>query len=269
MKTCELQKPILIPGPCAAESREQVLLTAKMALDRKIEAIRVSLTKPRTRPSWKGVGREGIPWLVEVAEMGIMPGTEVMLPQEAEDIMNAMEQVRGRKRLYLWLGARDQNDKIQELVGSLIKGVDWVILGIKNQPWRDEDHWEGIIEHVLSGGADKSQLVLCHRGFAPGSNGYRNNPDFSMAMRIKEKSGRLPMLLDPSHIGGDVTNVLEVTKEAMRYKHPVNGLGFDGLQIEVHPDPINAETDKKQQLTWRQFDSLIEDLGIKKLALVS
>ncbi len=259
MNTCELQKPILIPGPCAAESREQVLYTARMALERNIEICRFSLDKPRTRPGWKGIGEAGIPWLVEVAEMGLVPGTEVMLPKDAENIMNALVRVGGRKRLYIWLGSRNQNDEIQKDVGSVISGEDWVMLGIKNQMWNDQDHWEGIVEHVLSGGAKREQLILCHRGFAPKLNGFRNTPDFPMAMRVKQKFD-LPMLVDPSHIGGNVENVLKIAKLAMEYKDPQTGLGFDGLKIEVHPNPIDAETDKGQQLTWAQFDTFLDNL---------
>lgn len=260
MSICELQKPIIIPGPCAIESREHVIFTAEMALARGLEIGRLTIEKPRTRPGWKGVGEEGIPWLIEAAEMGLTPGTEVMLPERAEEVINAMSKIRGRKRLYLWLGARNQNDEIQKAVGSIIKGEDWIILGIKNQPWSDENHWEGIIEHVLNGGADKSQLLLIHRGFAPSLNGFRNVPDFAMAMRIRRSSG-LPMLVDPSHIGGNTENVLKIARIAMEYRE--DSSKFDGLQIEVHPDPKKAKTDANQQLTWGQFDRLMDDLKIR------
>jgi 3-deoxy-D-arabino-heptulosonate 7-phosphate (DAHP) synthase len=122
---------------------------------------------------------------------------------------------------------------------------------IKNQPWFSQDHWEGIIEHALDGGISPEKLILCHRGFVsniPHSDGYRNTPEFDMAMRVKEKTG-LPMIFDPSHIGGSAVNVAKVTLEAQNY-------AFDGVIVEVHPDPKQALTDAKQQLTWTEFDNL-------------
>lgn len=257
----EAEQLTVIPGPCAAESRDQVVQTASEALRRNLKTIRSSLWKPRTKPGFEGVGEEGIPWLVEVAQMGIAPGTEVLLPEHAERVMNAMETVRGRKRLLLWIGSRNQNHMIQQEIGRVVGGADWVTLGIKNQPWSDETHWDGIIDHVLKGGAREDQLIIVHRGFAPSSNGFRNPADLPMAMKIKEGRGnRIPMLIDISHIGGFVESVLNVAKEAMSFRK--ENKKFDGLMVEVHPDPIHALTDAKQQLTWRRFDMLMDELKI-------
>lgn len=260
----------IIPGSCAAESREQVLQTAYEILERNLRDMRASLWKPRTKPGFEGVGEKGIPWLVEVAQMGIAPGTEVLLPSHAEKVMNAMETIRGSKRLFLWIGSRNQNHMIQQEIGSVAGGADWVTLGVKNQPWSDEDHWKGIIDHVLQGGAREDRLILIHRGFAPAANGLRNPADFPMAMRIKESMGnRIPMLVDPSHIGGSAENAEMIAKESMSFRNE-NGNKFDGLMIEVHPDPERAITDAKQQLTWRRFDLLMERLNINRnYALVS
>ena len=111
------------------------------------------------------------------------------------------------------------------------------------------------------GGIDKNQLIVCHRGFTPNGvnpHGFRNVPDYAMAMKIKNKT-KLPMLFDPSHTGGSVNNVLKIAKESSKYD-------FDGMVIEVHTDPINALTDAKQQLTWEQFDTLLPILKFRNKA---
>lgn len=249
------RKPIVIAGPCAAESREQVCQTIEEAKKRNIDAVRLSLWKPRTAPSFDGVGEEGIPWLIEVAKMGLTPATEVMLPSDAESVINAVIKNTNEKIL-IWLGSRNQHHRIQAEIGRVIAGEPRAMLMIKNQMWPDKAHWEGIIDHVLSGGASEDQLLLCHRGFAPSINGFRNTPDFSMALSLKEKR-KIPMLLDPSHIGGTVQNVMEIARQGMTYRE--NGIGFDGIIIEVHPDPKNAMTDSKQQLSWNMLDVLLAE----------
>ena len=151
----------------------------------------------------------------------------------------------------LWIGARNQNHYIQREIARVAASDKRVLLMVKNQPWSNEDHWEGIVGHVLSGGIDKARVILCHRGFIPnGVNpfGYKNVPDYEMAMRIKHTSG-LPMIFDPSHTGGTVDKVLQIMDEAMKHE-------FDGIIVEVHPDPTHALTDAKQQLTWKEFDQL-------------
>lgn len=256
MNRIESKEFMMIAGPCAAETRDVVVKTAEAAKIRAIDIVRLSLWKPRTRPSFEGVGEAGIPWLMEAAQMGLIPATEVLLPFHADRVIDAVVK-SSASRVLIWLGARNQNHIIQREIGRVIAGEERVMLMIKNQPWADRAHWEGIIDHVLSGGARKEQLLLCHRGFAPSSNGLRNTPDFEMAMDIKEKTG-LPMLFDPSHTGGSVPNVLQLAEAAIRDSR--NGLGFNGLVLEVHPDPTQALSDKDQQLTWGEFDGLLKSL---------
>lgn len=258
MNRIESKEPIIIAGPCAVESRDFALNTAEAAKKRAIDIVRLSLWKPRTRPSFEGVGEAGISWLVEVAQMGLTPATEVLFPSHADSVIDAVIK-NTPSRVLIWLGSRNQNHILQREIGRVIVGEERVMLMIKNQPWADRAHWEGIVDHVLSGGARKEQLLICHRGFAPGTNGLRNNPDFEMSMDIKDKTG-LPMLFDPSHTGGSVPNVLELTEAAV--KHRRNGLGFDGLMVEVHPDPTQALSDKDQQLTWEEFDRLMKKVKV-------
>ncbi len=253
MKNKKLKKLIIIAGPCAAESKQQIMASLKEAKKRQVDFVRISLWKPRTKPGFDGLGKSGIPLLIEAVKMGVNPATEVLLPNHAKMIMDAVLPVLKKGKLLLWIGARNQNHLVQQKIAKVASKDDRVILLVKNQPWTDEKHWEGIIEHVLTGGVSKNRLILCHRGFIP--NGHnplelRNVPDYEMSMRIKSKVN-LPMIFDPSHTGGSVFNVLKLANEASKYD-------FDGVMIEVHPDPINALTDAKQQLSWEQFDKLVK-----------
>lgn len=251
----EREKTVII-GPCAAESREQVLDSARQIKERGYKIMRSSLWKPRTRPGYFGVGSEGTAWFAEVTNMGITIGTEVMLPQHVSDVINGVDKNGGDPRnILLWLGSRNQNQFIQSEIARRTQeeAPENVKILIKNQPWADEKHWLGIVDHVASAGISPSRIILCHRGFYPNGDPnpdkFRNIPNFEMAMRIKEKT-KLPMILDPSHIGGSVENVFKTVKLASDYD-------FDGMMIEVHPNPKNAETDKDQQLSFSQLDSLL------------
>lgn len=247
-------KKIIIAGPCAAESEAQIIFSAKEAKKRDIEFLRVSLWKPRTKPGFDGLGEEGIKLLVKVAKMGVNPATEVIIPSHAEKVINEVLNVSPNSKVLLWIGARNQNHYIQQEIARVVNNEKRVILMVKNQPWPSLEHWEGIIEHVLHGGISPKNLLICHRGFSPNGHpnphGYRNVPDYEMSMKIKQKFG-LPMLFDPSHTGGSVKNVFRIAKEAKKYP-------FDGMIIEVHPNPKEAKSDAQQQLTWKEFDKLIK-----------
>lgn len=255
---------MIIAGPCSAESETQVMESAHMAQQRGLTHLRASLWKPRTEPGFDGVGKAGIPWFAEIALMGLVPATEALTAENAESVINAISG-RLNRNVLVWIGSRNQNHKEQQEIGQVVKGDPNTILLIKNQPWEDERHWLGIVKHVVHGGADPNQILLCHRGFAPARNGFRNPPDFDMAMRVKETTG-LPMLIDPSHIGGSIEKVLEIARQASHFE--VNGVTFDGLMVEVHPDPTQALTDKAQQLSWREFDHLLDEVRGRQLQLV-
>jgi 3-deoxy-D-arabino-heptulosonate 7-phosphate (DAHP) synthase len=253
---------IIIAGPCAAETREQVLKSAKEAKKRGVKILRASLWKPRTEPGFDGVKEEGIPWLVEVAQMGLTPGTEVLNARNTKAVLSAIAKNVSNPSALIWIGARNQNHDEQVAIARAVKKYPWARFMFKNQPWRHEKHWRGILKHVLASKIGKDKLFLSHRGFDPGTDEprdpkqLRNFPDYPMAMRIKTEED-VRMIIDPSHMGGTVENVIKVTKEAMRHKE--GGIGFDGFIFEVHPDPKIAWTDAKQQLTWEQFDELMEE----------
>lgn len=243
---------LLIIGPCAAESREQIAASIKEVNKRKLDFMRINLWKPRTRPGFEGLGKMGLPLIADAAKKGVNPAAEVILPKHAEMIIKTTLDASKTANVMLWIGARNQNHYIQQEIARVVKGEKRAFLMIKNQPWRSIDHWEGIIDHVVHAGISTDQLYVCHRGFTPqGENNplnLRNIPDFEMAMQMRNKL-KLPMIFDPSHIGGTVENVIKVSNEAAKYS-------FDGLIVEVHPNPLKAITDAKQQLTWDQFDKL-------------
>lgn len=253
---------IIIAGPCAAETREQVIKSAKEAKKRGVKILRASLWKPRTEPGFDGVKEEGIPWLVEVAKMGITPGTEVLNARNTKAVLSALAKNVPNPSALIWIGARNQNHDEQIAIAKAVKRYPWAKFMFKNQPWRHERHWRGILKHVLGSKIDKDKVFLSHRGFDPGTDeprdpkSLRNVPDYKMAMTIKTEEN-VEMIIDPSHMGGTVENVIKITKEAMRYSE--NGISFDGFIFEIHPNPTVAWTDAKQQLTWEQFDELMEE----------
>jgi len=248
-----MSKKIIIAGPCAAESEEQIEIAVREAGKRGVDFMRVNLWKPRTRPGFEGLGEDGLPLLAKVAKAGINPGLEVIMPEHAAMAMKAVLPVLpDGGQLLLWIGARNQNHVVQHGIARVCAADPRVVLMVKNQPWPNEAHWEGVVEHVLAGGISKDNLLNCHRGFAPtGDNpqGFRNVPDFAMMDRVKAKTG-IPVIYDPSHMGGTVPNVFAIGKMAA-------GQGIDGVIVEVHHDPANAKTDKTQQVTWTEFDELL------------
>ncbi len=277
MKLHELPNPILIAGPCALESRCQALATAANAQARGIKKIRMPRVKPRTGPGWDGIGDEGLEILAEVAQMGLTPATEVLMPVDADKTMEKVLGSHGETNLILWLGARNFNHIIQQSVGRAIGGEPRVKLGIKNPMWGGKEGaeaWIGAVMHVIScGTVDPAQLMLIHRGFAPSTESFRNQPDFDLAVEVAEKveaelGFRIPLLGDPSHIAGkSPENVMAVAQDIANFEAAVNhhSRGFDGIMVEVYPsdNPAqDAKTDKNQQLTWTQWDQMIHQIGI-------
>lgn len=243
---------LIIAGPCALETQAHGQITVTEAHQSGISTVRMNLWKPRTQPGYEGAGEAGMPWVIEAAESGLEVAMEVLNAEQADWVM---EEVLGKvphATLLLWLGSRNQNHLIQKEVGAAIAGEDRVRLMLKNQPWRDEAHWKGMVEHVLSGGAHREQLLLCHRGHAPHDKKtapMRNLPDLEMARKVRDELV-LPLILDPSHIGGSVELVKQLAHEYAQQDW------IDGQIIEVHPDPKNAKTDAKQQLTWDELREL-------------
>ncbi len=254
--------PQIIAGPCAAETEDQVVSWGKQLAKLGVDCVRANLWKPRTEPGFEGMGESGLPWLNQLSNQGIAVATEVILPQHVDLLINNLR-LSPPGPLLVWLGSRNQNHLIQQDITRALKNApDTTLLMIKNQPWPDLRHWLGIVKHVLAAGFPENRLLLCHRGHTPhpelpNPQSLRNLPDLEMVSRAKEETG-LPIILDPSHIGGTRSKVLSILKDLLP-SHI-----FDGVIIEAHPNPPTALTDAKQQLDleeMRQALQIISTLG--------
>lgn len=251
---------IRVAGPCAAESKEQMVEAASVLKNMGIDIVRGSWWKPRTSPGWDGVGKRAAPWAAEITNMGMTVATEVLQPDHVIKVIREIEENNGNpEKVLLWLGSRNQNDRVQKSIARTIlnQAPDKVKLLVKNQPWADSKHWVGIVRHLESVGFPLNRILLCHRGFNPykidNPRLLRNVPDWEIVEQVKKQTG-LPMIIDPSHIGGTVDNVINITMEASK-----TGL-FDGFLIEAHPQPEIAKTDAKQQLTINQLADLLKKI---------
>jgi 3-deoxy-D-arabino-heptulosonate 7-phosphate (DAHP) synthase len=249
---------IVIAGPCALESREQLRKSVRVLKKMGVSMVRASLWKPRTQPGWDGLGGQYLPVLLEeTLPHGMIPATEIMSGEDAQMVVDALRKFGDDARMIAWLGARNQNHMEQRRIARILAdGPTGIQLMFKNQIWKDEAHWLGIFEHLRCAGFPYERLIACHRGFCPGDSpnphGLRNLPDFQMAMRFKEKTG-LPVLLDPSHISGTRKNIKMVCEMAGDFR-------FDGYLIEMHCDAANAVTDAGQQLSPEELHELLSSL---------
>jgi len=243
--------PLLIAGPCSAESREQVLATAAGLAEMDIAYFRAGIWKPRTQPgAFEGVGRTGLPWLSEVKERhGLKVCTEVANAQHVEDALKAGIDM-------LWIGARTTTNpfQVQDIADSLA-GVD-VPVAIKNPTHPDLALWLGAFERLE--GAGIKDLMAIHRGFAVhGQKKFRNAPLWQIPIDFRNRLPHIPLINDPSHICGNRALLAGVSQMAM-------DLAFDGLMVETHPDPDAAWTDAAQQLTPEAFRAMCNGLVMRK-----
>lgn len=232
-------------GPCSAETEDQVLETARGLADCGVGFFRAGIWKPRTRPgSFEGVGLRGLAWMDRARrETGLKIGTEVAEPAHVEACLEYNMDV-------LWIGARTTPNPfaIQALADAL-KGVDIPVF-VKNPVNPDIGLWIGALERLYNAGIKR--LGVIHRGFTTSRDiMYRNNPNWRIPIEFKRRLPQIPLMCDPSHICGDAALVPAVAQEAM-------DLLFDGLMLEVHPNPSAALSDAKQQLTPEQFRTLAE-----------
>ncbi|MDY5650775.1 MAG: bifunctional 3-deoxy-7-phosphoheptulonate synthase/chorismate mutase type II [Paludibacteraceae bacterium] len=250
-----INKPIYILGPCAAESREQVLLTASQLKDACGEIpfiYRAGAWKPRTSPhTFQGVGEEGLVWLQEVKQrLGLPVATEVATP---EHVTKALEAGMD----YLWIGARSSaNPLAVQAIADAI--VDWELVNgnfkgilIKNPVNADAGLWIGNIERLEKTGVP---VIAVHRG-------CNHQPCWAMAHQVRLARPDIPMLLDPSHMSGEAVKVPELMKK-------IEELGLDGAMVEVHCDPKSALSDNAQQLTPNQVGHTLNPI-LSRLCLVS
>jgi chorismate mutase len=239
------QRPLLVAGPCSAETEEQVIDTAReLALLGRVDIFRAGLWKPRTRPgSFEGVGSKGLPWLKRVREETGMPiATEVA---NAKHVYEALKYGVD----YIWIGARSSSSPfvVQEIAESL-EGAKVGVL-IKNPVNPDLDLWIGAIERVRKAGI--SRVAAVHRGFSNyQKTQYRNIPHWQLAVDLKQQFPELPMICDPSHITGNAAMLYDVSQKAM-------DLNYDGLMIETHINPAQAWSDAAQQITPNELQEIM------------
>lgn len=246
------KRPLIIAGPCSAETEEQVMETATQIVQTGlVDVLRAGIWKPRTRPgSFEGVGTKGLPWLQRVKkETGLPIAIEVASAKQVQEALYHGIDI-------LWLGARTTVNpfSVQEVADAL-RGVDVPVL-IKNPINADLELWIGAVERVAKAGIKKIGLI--HRGFSSyGNTEYRNTPMWHLAIEMKRRNPAMMMLNDPSHICGRRDNLLDVAQKAI-------DLHYDGLIIESHIDPDNAWSDAKQQVTPARLQEMLKAIIWRK-----
>lgn len=245
-----LAHPLVIAGPCSAETEEQVLNIAHQLKDTDATVLRAGIWKPRTRPgNFEGVGSEGLKWLQTAKEeTGMLTATEVANPEHCELALKHDVDI-------LWLGARTTVSPfiVQEIADAL-KGTNKIVL-VKNPVNPDLPLWLGAVERLYT--ANISKLGVIHRGFSTyKKTGYRNNPQWQIPIDLKAEFPDLPIICDPSHIGGRRNLIFDICQTAL-------DLQFDGLMVETHYDPDNAWSDAKQQITPETLVQYMQDLRIR------
>jgi len=245
-------RPLVIAGPCSAESEAQVMQTAHALKEiPQVKVFRAGIWKPRTRPgSFEGVGAAGLSWLMRVKkETGLLTTVEVAKPDHVEQALAHGIDI-------LWIGARTVVNpfSVQELAESLA-GVDIPVM-IKNPVNPDLSLWIGAIERFYKNGI--RNIAAIHRGFYQfEKTQFRNPPQWEIPIELKRRMPGLPLLCDPSHIGGNRSMIQSISQQAL-------DLEADGLMIESHPDPDKAWSDAAQQITPQVLKEILENLVLRE-----
>ena len=247
-----LDHPLVIAGPCSAETEEQVLNIAHRLKDTDATVLRAGIWKPRTRPgNFEGVGALGLKWLQKAKEeTGMLTTTEVANSNHVDLALKHDVDI-------LWIGARTTVSPfiIQEIAEAL-RGTEKIVL-VKNPVNPDLPLWLGAVERFYS--CDIKNLGVIHRGFSTyEKTKYRNNPEWQIPIDLQTKFPDLPLILDPSHIAGNRTSIFDLCQTAL-------DLNYDGLMVETHYDPDNAWSDAQQQITPATLVQYMEDLKIRKV----
>jgi len=246
------KRPLIISGPCSAETEVQVVETAqRLAATGKVDMLRAGIWKPRTKPGmFEGIGAKGLPWLQQAKKLTGLPTTvEVATGKQVEDALHFDIDV-------LWIGARTTVNpfSVQEIADAL-RGVNVPVL-IKNPINPDLELWTGAVERVAKAGI--SNIGLIHRGFSSyGNTEYRNAPMWHMVIEMKRRNPEMILINDPSHICGRRDILADVAQKAI-------DLDFDGLMIESHIDPDNAWSDAKQQVTPEKLAEMLGNIVWRK-----
>lgn len=242
------KRPLIISGPCSAETEEQVMQTAqRLAATGKVDVLRAGIWKPRTKPGmFEGIGTKGLTWLHQASKATGLPTTvEVATAKHVEDALHFDVDI-------LWIGARTTVNpfSVQEVADAL-RGVDIPVL-IKNPINPDLELWSGGIERLFKAGL--KQVGMIHRGFSNyGNTEFRNAPMWHLPIEMKRRFPELPLICDPSHICGRRDLLQGIAQKSI-------DLDFDGVMIESHIDPDNAWSDAKQQVTPERLAEILDAL---------
>lgn len=243
--------PLIISGPCSAESPEQLLETGKLlAATQKVDVLRAGIWKPRTRPNaFEGIGKEALSWLVDTgAEIGLKTSTEVATPKHVEEALKAGIDI-------LWIGARTTTNPFSvQAIADALNGIEIPVF-VKNPINPDLNLWIGALERINNAGI--TQLGAIHRGFSTFHKEFRNAPLWEIPLKLKTIFPELAIINDPSHISGNRAHLFVVAQKAM-------DLNMDGLMIESHRNPDTALSDAQQQITPNVFNQLLDKLHFRK-----
>src|SRR5690554_1087889 len=247
----EPKRPLVIAGPCSAETEEQTLATARLLSAIGVKVFRSGIWKPRTRPgAFEGVGSIGLPWLKRVKEeTGMFIGVEVANAHHVYEAIKYGVDI-------MWIGARTSANPfaVQEVADAL-KGIDIPVL-VKNPVNPDLELWIGAFERLNNAGI--TQLAAIHRGFSTyDKSEFRNHPQWQIPIELRRRFPEIPIITDPSHIGGKRSLIAEICQEAM-------DLSFDGLIIETHCNPDKAWSDASQQITPETLKGILDNLVLRR-----
>ncbi len=244
------ERPFVIAGPCSAETEEQVITTAHQLASRGCRIYRAGVWKPRTKPGgFEGNGEQALPWLQRVKqETGMLVATEVATPEHVELALKYGIDI-------LWVGARTSaNPFAMQALADSLRGTDAVVF-VKNPVNPDLELWIGAMERINQAGI--TRMAAIHRGFSSYDNKiYRNAPTWQIPIELRRRIPNLPIICDPSHIGGRRELIAPLCQQAM-------DLGFDGLIVESHCSPDEAWSDAKQQVTPDVLDYILGLLIIR------
>ena len=244
------KRPLIMAGPCSAESEEQVLETARKIAELGVPVFRAGIWKPRTRPNaFEGVGSVGLPWLQEVKKQ-----TGMLVSTEVANVKHVYEALKYGIDI-IWIGARTSANPfaVQEIADSL-RGVKMPVF-VKNPVNPDVDLWIGAIERINQAGIE--QIAAIHRGFSSYEKTiYRNAPHWQVPIELRRRIPDLPIITDPSHICGNRELIYDISQKAM-------DLNFDGLIIETHHNPDKAWSDASQQLTPEALKTVLDRLILR------
>lgn len=245
----ELSKPIIISGPCSAETEEQVLETANQLARKGVKILRAGIWKPRTKPGgFEGVGVPGLAWLNKARqETGMKISTEVANRSHVEAALEYDLDL-------LWIGARTSANPfaMQEIADALRESGKDIPVLVKNPVNPDLELWIGALERLYNAGIKR--LGVIHRGFSTyGEHIYRNHPQWRIPLELRIRYPQIPIICDPSHIGGKRELIASLSQQAL-------DMGFDGLIIESHCNPDCAWSDKNQQITPEVLSVILDNL---------